>query len=194
MSSPSIPHGRLGVWIGPVQSGKTTSIIDKVGIAMKEKKIIGCCKYAEDIRYDKGDRIITHDKFHVGCIPVHKIQQLPIEWFDPTCINIVFIDEAHFFQDLVEGVKKLLRAGVDVEIVGLLTDYKQDPFQPMLQVLPFASEIHKLEAICYFCQVPSSCSRLKFPGRDLPRLQDRKLIGGPDIWISTCAADACLQD
>ena len=90
------------------------------------------------------------------------------------------IDEAQFFQDLVEFSKKWVKLGKILIIAGLSGDYKQEPFTPISNIIPLCDKIIHLTSNCSLC------------GNDAPftkRLVEDKdqILIGNDVYQPRCS-------
>ena len=64
-----------------------------------------------------------------------------------TC-DIILINEAQFFPDLVSFVKEFLKKGKHIYVYGLDGDFKQDRIGFILDLVPLCDSIIKLKAKC----------------------------------------------
>ena len=65
--------------------------------------------------------------------------------------EVVIIDEAQFFSDLVQTVKKLVDEGKTVQVYGLVADYKKEKFGNVIDLIPMADVFEQLTAKCIEC-------------------------------------------
>ena len=103
--------GYLGLFIGPMYSGKTSKLIE----LYKQFKFCGVytivINYSEDIRYSK-HMLSTHDMNMIPCIMVSTLSEVADiidEKPDDTNIknvSVILINEGQFFKDIVEWVNK----------------------------------------------------------------------------------------
>lgn len=137
----------LHLIIGPMFSGKTTELLR---IAKRLKSIqlkVLLLNYNEDTRYSL-EVMCTHDKTGLPCTFVNKLFEIEdISEFDVICIN-----EAQFFEDLVPFCKKALSLNKNIYTCGLDGDYKQEKFGHLLDLIPLSNSITKLHAFCSVCK------------------------------------------
>jgi thymidine kinase len=89
----------------------------------------------------------------VDAIPVESAAQLLRRIDDST--EVIGIDEGQFFDvELVEVVEQLARAGKQVIIAGLDTDYLRRPFEPIPTLCDRAEYVTKMLAVCHRCGGP----------------------------------------
>ena len=84
----------------------------------------------------------SHDGINISC---YKTKTLDI---DISVADVISINEAQFFPDLIPFIKSALKQNKKVYVYGLDGDYKQESFGQMLELLPIADEYVKLYAIC----------------------------------------------
>jgi len=137
----------LHIIIGPMFSGKTTELLR---IAKRLKSInlkVLLLNYNEDTRYSTAE-LCTHDNTRLPCTFVNKLFEIKdISEFDIICIN-----EAQFFEDLLPFCKKTLKENKTIYACGLDGDYKQEKFGQLLDLIPLSDSITKLHAFCSTCK------------------------------------------
>ena len=166
----------LHIIMGSMFSGKTTEMIrllkryDVIG-----KKIV-VINSQKDIRSTE-DVLRTHDNVTFRCIKTADLVNVNTSGCD-----VVAIDEAQFFIELVPFVEKELNAGRIVLLAGLDGDYKQRKFGSLLDCIPLADEVTKLTAMCMTCLDGT-------PGPFTKRIvesSELELVGGDDMYKSVC--------
>lgn len=155
----------LELIIGPMFSGKTSYLINIY------KQYIFCnipilvINHSLDTRYSN-----THMSNHdLTTIPCHFIDTLNELFVDGECTNgectkkidlkelynnskVIIINEGQFFGNLQENVKKMLNDNKKVYIAGLDSDFKQEKFGYMLDLIPICDNIVKLTSLCSICR------------------------------------------
>lgn len=86
-------------------------------------------------------QLFSHDGVSISC---YKTKTLDID----IPADVISINEAQFFPDLIPFIKSALQQNKKIYIYGLDGDYKQEPFGQMLELLSMADEYVKLYAIC----------------------------------------------
>ncbi len=147
------PHinGRRG-WIevisGSMFSGKTEELIRRLKRARIANLKVEIFKPAIDIRYHV-QNIVSHDDTQIISTPVDNSQTILLMASD---VDVVGIDEAQFFDDLLPEVcDQLALKGIRVIVAGLDMDYTGKPFGQIPNLLAKADYITKLHAICVRC-------------------------------------------
>lgn len=171
------PPGEIQIILGPMFSGKTSELMRRVrrsGIAGRKCLII---KYSKDTRYEADGKASTHDRLTCPAVPCVKLADVEEQ---ADAFDVIGIDEAQFFPDLLHYADKWAQAGKLVIVAALDGTYKREPFGSTLQLIPLANDVIKLRAVC------SSC------GEDAPFTQRRgeetelEIIGGQDKYVATC--------
>ena len=172
--------GILTLIIGPMYSGKTSSILDlyrKYGFSKINTLVIN---YEEDKRYHES-MMSTHDKIMIPCVNVLKIRDIMtkenLEQYD-----VFLINEGQFFGDLKECVMELVeKHNKTIYVCGLDGDFKRNGFEQIMLLIPLADEIIKKYAICKSCE---DGTRALFSHR-ISTEQEVKVIGA-DNYIPLC--------
>lgn len=143
--------GYLQLIIGPMFSGKTSTILEL-------KKQYDLCNidscvinYAEDKRYDDS-LLSTHDQQKITCTNLISLTPL----LDTDILQkytVFFINEGQFFPDLFQVVKLLVeKYSKIVYVCGLDSDFKRNSFDEMIKLYPIADNIIKKYSLCVNCK------------------------------------------
>ena len=172
--------GEVHIIFGPMFSGKSSEllkIINKYDILGKTQLVIN---NKLDIRYGE-NKIISHDKKEYECYGCSELMTL---FTNPLFINsdIIIIDEAHFFEDLEEFVKK--SCDIYHKIIyaaGLNGDYKREQIGQINNLCTYADTITKLNALCIKCKdgTPAIFSKRIVNN-------DNTILVGSDEYIAVC--------
>ena len=99
--------------------------------------------------------------------------------------DIIMIDEAHFFDDIVKFTKKLLENKKHIVIATLIADFKGNKFGKVLDLLPICDEIIKLESYCIECSKQKKINKAVYSKR-ITKNKESIDIGGSDKYIAVC--------
>jgi len=156
----------LHLTLGCMYSGKTSALIrDSTSSSLI-------------IDYDTGgeaDVLYNHDHVKIRCHRTRDLSSIK------TYASSIFINEAQFFDGLVEFVKEMLRQGKTVHVYGLDGDFRQQKFGSILDLIPMADTYTKLYAICKCGDNASFSKRLT---------SSTSQYGPDDRYIPVCRA--CL--
>jgi len=116
-------------------SGKTSALIrDSFG---RESLVID---------YDTGGVkgvLYNHDNTKIRCETTRDLTSVKTLY-----ATSIFINEAQFFDGLVDFVKDMLKKGKHVYVYGLDGDFRQNKFGNILDLIPMADTYTKLYAVC----------------------------------------------
>lgn len=118
-------------------------------------------------------------------IRVSKLSDIPDDVL--STYSVVCIDEAQFFTDLVEGVKKMVDVlKKEVKVVGLSGDYQRKTFGHIHELLPFADSYRILsDTFCKRCAMTKKKSRALFTHRICDTSHQQVEIGATN-YIPVC--------
>lgn len=156
----------INLIMGPMFSGKTTKLIQiynaYVKTYTKEKCIM--LNYTHDKRYTKEPKVVSHDGLSVDCFTCTDLADfIDNGATQPIFLKAkyIFINEAQFFPNLLHLVifaKNVLNK--NFILCGLDYDYKKEKFGDLLDIVPYANQVHNLTGKCNTqgCIYPSKYS------------------------------------
>jgi thymidine kinase len=146
--SPRVKNARIHVICGPMFSGKTTALIEKINSFRTDGETVFVFKPKLDDRYAEKS-VVSHDKSKVEAYSVEKSTEILDYYLNA---DIVAIDEVQFFDDqIIDVIEKIANEGKTVIAAGLDLDYLGRPFGSFPTLLTLADEITKLNSVCTFC-------------------------------------------
>lgn len=179
-------RGKIKLFLGPMFSGKSTSMcsaVERYHLAGKKCAIV---KFLNDTRYDHKldstrDGIITHAGQEYNNIPIIRASNLEEIYNQLIKYDVIGIDEVQFFVS-IETIQLLANNGKIVICAGLDGTHKAVPFGRILELIPMAEEVIKLAAVCMKCGDDAS-----FTAR-IDKSQDDviELIGGVETYVALC--------
>lgn len=137
----------LNLIVGPMFSGKSGELIKTIRVLKKESIEYLVIKPRIDNRYTEEGYIVTHYMDKEKCLCITDMKEV----FDLNIkdIKYLIIDEGQFINNLVPGVKKLVDDyNINVIIAGLDGDFNREPIGDILELIPFADQVIKKNAIC----------------------------------------------
>ncbi|CAD2221042.1 Thymidine kinase, putative [Angomonas deanei] len=135
-------------------------------------------KYDKDNRYSQ-DSVASHDvTLLTADIGVNVLSTVGEIWRE---YDLIAIDEGQFYPDILEFANQCADAGKCVVISALDADYRRRPFGKIAELMPYCERIDKLTAVCMHCH-----SREAHFTHRLTEDTETQLIGGTDMYISTC--------
>lgn len=169
----------ITVIMGPMFSGKSSEVFRRLNRARIAEQTTMLFKYSHDTRYDDDLSIASsHDGLKVaGAFPVISLKDVPV----PEGVNVIGIDEGQFIDGVKEFAVAAASAGIHVIVAGLDADYRMEPFERIIGLVPVAERVVKLHAVCSICKGDAS-----FTKRLDTSNTSREVIGGADKYIACC--------
>lgn len=175
--NPYLRPGMLEVYCGPMKSGKTRELInriDKIRFMLDNDAFIFFKPRVDtrDIRVKSRFGELAYE-----CVFVN--ERDPSEMLPHLTARhkLVVIEEAQFFQEGVElVVGEMLRRGCNVLVAGLDLDFRGEPFGRMPQLLAMAAEVYKLKAVCDVAGCRALATRTQRLVNGLPAPYDAPVV------------------
>lgn len=131
--------------LGPMYSGKTSRLFEVYA------EIGGIILDYSEITCETGT-IVNHDGKKNKCISLSRLEDIV-----SIKHSTIYINEAQFFPDLLEFVKRW--ESKDIYIFGLDGDFQRNPMGQILQVIPLCDTVKKLRGKCCQCERGSVFSK-----------------------------------
>ncbi|NWU98401.1 KITH protein, partial [Upupa epops] len=176
--SPSRPRGQIQVIFGPMFSGKSTELMRRVRRFQLAQYRCLLVKYAKDTRYGTSG-VSTHDRSTMEALPARALKDVSQEALASAVIGI---DEGQFFPDIVEFCETMANAGKTVIVAALDGTFQRKAFGNILNLVPLAESVVKLNAVCMECYREASYTKRLGEEREV------EVIGGADKYHSVCRA------
>ncbi|CAG7883354.1 unnamed protein product [Brassica rapa] len=179
----SAPPGEIHVVVGPMFSGKTTTLLRRILSERESGKKVAVIKSDKDDRYC-AESIVTHDGEKFPCWALPDLNSFKERFgFDAyrNQLDVIGIDEAQFFGDLYEFCREAAdKEGKTVIVAGLDGDYLRRRFGSVLDLVPVADTVTKLASRCEVCGKRASFTLRKTEERET------ELIGGAEVYMPVC--------
>jgi thymidine kinase len=192
--------GELTAIYGPMFSGKTGDLIDRIeslGAVLKTSIMI---KPDIDTRYDP-IQIVTHSGKKIDAFPVDS--KSPLRMLDVILkverqnrnIDIVGIDEAQFFEPegIIRVTEQLLEDGKAVLVAGLPTDFRDEPFGAMPFLIAKADHPIAKTAYCkyqitpdVYCSRPATKTQRIVDGKPASYFEPVVVVGAAELYEARC--------
>lgn len=193
MNLPDVAHiyrpGWLEVFCGPMKSGKTSELINRVGkLCYQDTISYIVVKPTIDTRYSS-EAIVARNKLRLKSVlipPEEPERLLKVPFTDR---HIIAIDEVQFFDArVVPVIQELLARGKNVIVAGLDQDFRGEPFGPMPLLLTLANTVTKVHGICDVkgCSRPGTRTQRLIDGKPAPYESPLILVGGDEIYEVRC--------
>ena len=170
--------------IGPMFSGKTSTLINIYKHYLLYNKNVCIVNYAMDKRYSE-NKIMTHDKVGIDCMFLENLSDIVSNDYD-----IILINEGQFFGDIVEVVKQWVdQDGKRIHIAALDGDFRRKPFQVISELIPLCDSLLKRKALCIDCKDGTEAIfSLRYRDEAMSKVIQ---IGGSDAYKPVCRT--CYQ-
>ena len=193
--------GYLEIIIGTMFSGKTSYLLHKISQMIELDLRVLYINIDLDNRSDKN--YSTHNVFlditdckkkdkiekNLTMIKVGNLMHVLPETF--VKYDVIMIDEAHFFKELVLFTEILLENKKNIFIGSLIADYMGNKFGNALELIPICNNIVKLDSYCIECSKKKIYNKAVFSkrisGREEVKMGNEVVdIGGADKYIPVC--------
>lgn len=185
--------GSLQIVVGPMRSNKTGWLNDQLNrycdIGKRVLRINHSSDHRDDVIMSEDERGTTHNSagLHLtnGLTVVcsNNLTNINIDNYD-----VIGIDEAQFFPNLVSTIVDWLQLGKIIKVVGLDGDSNCQPFGEVLKLIPYAYSVEKKLAYCQYCindnhnLEPTLAPYTK----RIIECDEQILVGGDDYYVSVC--------
>lgn len=175
--------GYLALIVGPMFSGKTTKLIRFVNKYKTLDKKILVINHVIDNRYIE-NTICTHNYVNEKSISLSNLSYVKQKFKeDYDKADVLIVDEAQFFKDLVPNVldwvdndKKI------VYVAGLKSDFRKEKFGDIYDLLPHCDKVYCLTALCKQC---GDGTEAPFTKRTVVN-NNQTLVGEEDVYQAVC--------
>jgi thymidine kinase len=180
-------NGSCTVYTGPMFSGKTSMLIANLTRyadvkGLKNRAVI--INHSLDTR-DVEQSVSTHSSCHKVGSQIQAVRVGRLLEYDTSNFDIIGVDEAQFFEDLVPAVVRWISERKQVFVSGLDSDYLMRPFGNIRELLHVSDSFTKLTALCGICAQGGIATPAPFTSR-LSRDGPLVAIGGSDLYLPTC--------
>ena len=173
----------LEIVLGPMFSGKSTYALSYIRRQRAIGKLVKVIKPNIDNRYGNEELIVTHNRESIPC-ELWPVQKPLCEMTDLWRYDCFVIEEAQFLKELHHFCSHvLLELKKDILVVGLDGDAKQAKFGEIMDVIPLATSVTKLSALCHVCRngTPAYYTK-RYNGEQNAQVD----VGGDEKYIAVC--------
>lgn len=173
--------GRIHVAVGPMFSGKTEWLIEKLELEKSRGKNVLPIRYSLDTRYSDTE-IVSHNNRKMKAVGAQTSDDILKLFKDHTNTEVLGVDEMQFYDPKLADVLKVVRdQDVIVYVSGLDMDFKTDPWETTDAILEIADSLDILTATCSTCSKNNAIYTQR-----LIKTTDQVVIGGTDIYTARC--------
>lgn len=177
---------QLEVIAGPMFCGKTDRLIERLVRAKIARYKVQAFKPVIDSRYDPG-KICSHSGAeHEATIVDQNNPGLILELLEPG-VEVIGIEEVQFFgPEIVDVCEELVASGKRVIVAGLPSDFRNEPFGSMPQLLAKADEVDRIHAVCMTCGNKADFTQRIVNGEPANFFEPTVLIGASGSYEARC--------
>lgn len=169
--------------LGCMFSGKSSELIRRIRMHRLMGRKILVINHTLDTRYGSCLKVTSHDMVEetaISCTTLAQVYDIP----EYNTISAIFIDEGQFFEDLDTFVKRAVEEdGKTVVVSALDGNYKREPYPHVINLIPFADHVLRLNALCSICKDGTLAT---FSKRIRNTDQSSTFVGGSDSYMSVC--------
>ena len=174
----------LEIITGPVQSGKTTLLINRLtAYHNNDKRVL----YVNSVYDTRSEGVFsTHNKEGVKSLNFPGVKVERLKECDVSKYDVIGVDEAQFFGDLRECVLEWVDSmGKIVIVSGLDGDYKREKFGQISELLSYSDSVVKLRTYCGMCKNKGRKGIGIFSKR-IVNGESVVMVGGEDVYLAVC--------
>ncbi len=183
---------RFEVFTGPMFGGKTTRLLSALERYQYQNKNLVLFKPKIDIRYSK-ESVVTHSgnswprKASSSFNRVVRVSTGEdlfsyFSRFDEEYqIDVVAVDEVFMIEGSAEKLIEIYKLGKTVLVSSLQLSSNGEPYNEMLKILPWATNIQICPAVCEICGEDAFFTK-KIAGGDEGVIE----VGGPELYQPRC--------
>src|SRR5262245_18091506 len=188
MTRPS-SGGRIEVICGCMYSGKTEELIRRLHHVQIARQRLAAFTPQRDTRYAAGN-LVSHNGVRIEAHAIDSVREL-LDHLDDD-IQVVALDELHFFDDDPDTICDICQAladrGIRVIVAGLDQDFRAMPVPAMSRLRAVAEKTDKLYAICVRCGAYTTRSQRLIDGQPTPFDAPTIVVGGLELYEARCRA------
>lgn len=141
--------GYLELIIGPMFSGKTSTLLDHYRKYKVYNQKVCVINYNGDNRYCESG-MSTHDRIIIECYMTNTLKSVVENHVDD--YDVFLINEGQFFKDIYKTVHYLVEIKKKtVHIAALDGNFRRKPMGDILKLIPLSDKVEKKHAICTSC-------------------------------------------
>lgn len=177
--------GRLELVFGPMKSGKTSWIKNKIRkLVDVMNRRVTYVNSSKDTRSNEASSL--NNRVVYNLTNPELVTSIKVSCLSEVAVteNIVFVDEAQFFPDLAETVVKWANNGKIVYVAGLKGTSECKKFGQIIDLIPQCDKTNELFALCEVCA--ESNIKTKAPFTYCKVRKDGDLLIGSSEYMSLC--------
>ena len=168
--------------LGPMFSGKTSYVLEYVRKYHAIGKKVSIIKPLVDNRYSNENFVVSHNNEKLTCR--NWDTRIPLcQYTDAEFYDYFVIEEAQFFTHLHHFCSHILfELKKHILVVGLNGDAEQTKFGEILDIIPMATSLKKLSAMCSVCKDGTPAHYTKA----FEKSENQINVGGAEKYVAVC--------
>ena len=169
------------IYTGPMASSKTSSLLMMLERFKYQNKNVVVFKPLIDDRYANAEIVSHNHSFRHSAVSIRNATEIMEYLMNADKVfECVVVDEAFMIPGIAENLIWLYRNGTTVVVSTLDISATGNVFPEVQDMLPWATEIHKLTAVCTFCGEDARYTHRKNIS------EDEIQVGGLDMYEPRC--------
>ena len=180
----------LEVITGPMFANKTSELLRRLTNSARVMKVL-FINHSSDTRNENGE-FSTHNPLlpsklpqcvDIDCLHVDKLTGIDVSKYD-----LIGIDEAQWFNDLLDEVNRWVDVlGKKVVVSGLDTDFRRKPFGQVGALSLHTQDVTKLSSYCDECvnRCVTPPQKTMFNHR-ITSETETTVVGGSETYVAVC--------
>lgn len=178
---------QLEVIAGPMFSGKTDQLIEKLVRHKIAGRTFQVFKPDIDVRFGKPDKIVSHGGSELTAVRIKIDRPQEILRFVSSKTEVVGIEEVQFFgSKIIEVCDELISRGKLVIVAGLPTDFRGEPFGPMPRLMAKAEKVERIHAVCMVCGADADFTQRIVNGKPARYNDPIVIVGASELYEARC--------
>jgi len=174
---------RLALYVGPMFSGKTTSVLAELDRYRYKNKKILLLKPKVDGRFSE-THVCTHTGISLEAVSVKNL--FDIRKLNPELYDVIAIDEAFMIKNIGSEILSLYAQDKIVLVSSLDLSSSLEPFPDIALIMPYATEIYKCSSICGVTECYEDAHfTFKFEGAG-EKASGEIEVGGSEMYEPRC--------
>jgi thymidine kinase len=176
----------VDIIMGPMFSGKTTELHRRLNICADADLRVIYINSDIDVR---ADVLSTHNITLKQNSRIKYTKTKLLKDMEEECehYDIIGVDEAQFFPDLVEFCQKICETrGKKVIVCGLNCTFKREVFGQLIFLIPLCDSITKMDSFCSLCRKSKNAMVPALFSKRIIDSDSTILVGGAGQYIPVC--------
>lgn len=171
------------IYTGPMFGSKTTRLLAEVDRLRYKKRSVLLVKPSIDVRYDT-NKITTHSGITFEAICVSSADDLYEYIRHHDFFDTIAVDEAFMIKGIDAALIDYYRRGMSIIVSSIQLDAKEQPFESIRNMMPWATKIEICSAVCTQCDDDAYFTEAMF---DMDNTTQEERIGAGEKYQPRCA-------